>query len=296
MRVPIEINACQLLLLAVEDVKMNPQMKPQELRNRGLLAAGLLLTLAGCAGTPVLEPTDPRPFNFKRDSLAYANETVWEYRTDPATGRISTQVKAQEPEFTKRCFTLSHMTRQFFQHARFDPTRPKADALSYREAIDAVVARSADDTRTHGKVVIPGYANLRRFSRDHERLLKAASGGPWSSYLQLSNWRMIFPFSRDHQAQTAQQLLEMLKRKRLPLVHLIRFDPFPLTEIDHFVLLISAVETAQQIVFRIYEPNDARRPGRLFFDRATRSFVFPRNGYFVGGPIDVYEVNRSEYY
>lgn len=261
-----------------------------------IVLVGLLLAVTGCVSVPTYTAPKPRAFDFKRDTLAYANEMVWEYRTDPVTGQITTHVKTQKPEFTQRCFTVSRMARQFFQYAQFDPALPKADGDRYREIIDAVVSRSPGEAREQGKVVIPGYANLRRFSRDHAALLKAFSGGPLSSYFQFSNWRMIFPFSRDHQARTAQQFLDAVKLNRLPLAHLIRFDTFPVTEIDHFIMIVSAVETATEIRFRVFEPNEPARPSALIFDRATRSFIFPRNRYFAGGAIDVYEVNRDEYF
>ncbi len=261
-----------------------------------ILSLCLLFAVSGCASLPPHAPANPRAFDFERDSLGYSNELAWEYKNDPVTGQITTFKRDQRPEFTQRCFTVSRTARQFFQYAQFDPAQPKADEAAYVSAISAVMSREPDDARDSGRVVIPGYADLRSFSREHEALFKAASGGPLSSYFQFSNWRMIFPFSRNHQQETAQKLLAAVKVNRLPLVHLIRWATFPVTEVDHFVMITAAVETEQGIQFSVFEPNDTNRPSQLIFDRATRTFTFPRNNYFAGGTLNVYEVNDDEHF
>ena len=250
--------------------------------------------MAGCAGAPVLRPVSTRVFDFSQDTFAYANELEWEYRFDPVTGQATIRQNEPKPEFVHRCFAVSRMARQFFQYAQFDPASPKVDDDTYRKAIDAVVSRSPDRGRRNGKVSIPGYANLRGFSRARESLLKDASGSSIRSYFQFSNWRMVFPFSRNHQEATARQLLAEVDMNRLPIVHLIRFAPFPITDIDHVIVIFSAAQTAREIRFGVYDPNNSARPGLLSFDRASRTFIFPKTNYFADGPIDVYEIYGDE--
>lgn len=262
-------------------------------RCRRLLAPALLLAaLQGCAGVRVLEPPprDARHFEFKRDTFTYANGLSWEYIIDPASGQITTQRNEPPPEFSHRCFAVSRMARQFFQYAAFDPAAPKLDDAGYRRLIEQVVALDPDEARRSGKVLIPGYADLRSFSAGREALLKDATGGYLYSLFTFSNWRMVFPFSRQHQEDTARRLLAEVQLNRLPIVHLIHFDPFPVTEIDHVVLIYAAHETAQQIEFEVYDPNYYERPGSLVFERKARTFVFPATKYYNDGPLDVYEI------
>jgi hypothetical protein len=81
---------------------------------------------------------------------------------------------------------------------------------------------------------------------------------------------------------------------RLPIVHLIHFAPFPVTEIDHVVVLLAAHETAGEIRFEVYDPNYFERPGNLVYERKSRTFLFPATKYYNDGPLDVYEIFGSE--
>jgi len=260
-----------------------------------LAASYLILAgVSGCAGNRILEPANTRHFDFSQDTFAYANELAWEYQVDPASGKITTRQNAAKPEFSHRCFAVSRMARQFFQYAQFDPAATKLDDDAYRKAIATVVSRTPGEAGGAGKVVIPGYANLRDFSRAREALLKEATGDYLYSLFQFSNWRMIFPFSRDHQEATAQQLLGELQLGYLPIVHLIHFAPFPDTQIDHVVLIFGEETTAREIRFQIYDPNYFERPGVLIFERASRTFILPSTKYFNDGPLDVYEIFHDE--
>ena len=266
-------------------------MNRQRLQYRYFWVFSLLLSaISGCAGTPVLRHADNRAFNFSQDTFSYVNELDWEYRTDPVTGRLISTQNEPTPDFSRRCFAVSRMARQFFQYARFDPASPKVDDATYRKAIAAVVSRSPDQARHSGMVIIPGYANLRSFSQAKESLLKDASGGVLQSYFQFSNWRMIFPFSRNHQQTTAETLLDEAKANRLPIVHLVLFSPFPITALNHVVVIISADETAREISFYVYDPNNSEKPVLMTFDRTSRTFIYPTTKYFADGPIDVYEI------
>jgi hypothetical protein len=264
-------------------------------RRRRLLVPALLLTaLQGCAEVRVLEPPQGRHFEFRHDSFAYSNGLSWEYIIDPASGQMTTRRNEPAPDFTHRCFAVSRMARQFFQYARFDPAARKLDDAGYRRLIEQVVSLEPDEARRAGKVLIPGYADLRSFSADKAPLLKEATGGYLYSLFTFSNWRMVFPFSRGHQEDTARRLLAEVQLQRLPIVHLIHFAPFPITEIDHVVLLFAAQETPDEIRFEVYDPNYHERPGSLVYERKSRTFVFPATKYYDDGPLDVYEIFGSE--
>ena len=250
---------------------------------------GLALVLSGCASSrPAAAPA--LHFNFAQDTIAYPNELVWEYRFDEH-GRWVHNRRAPNPGYTHHCFVVARAAKQFFEHARFDPTQPVADADTYRRLIRKVVSISPrKDLPAGAKIVIPGFANLREFSRAQEKLLKAGCGGAWRSYFQHGHWRMIWPFSRRHQKKMAEELVNDLKQNRPPVVHLVRF---PSLAINHAMLLFDFTENEKEIGFAAYDPNSPDHPAELTYDRTTRAFSLPTNFYFPGGRVDVYEIYRD---
>ena len=243
----------------------------------------------------ISQATRPGPrFQFERDTFAFANQLVWEYRPDPATGKLTTCRNDPPPTYAHRCFVMVRSARQFFYHARFEPARAAADELAYRRLIREVVSRSprrpsADPDR----LVIPGYDSLRSFSRAQAPLLKAECGGAWQSYFLRSHWRMILPMPRGHQERMARHLVKVFPQRIAPIVHLVRF---PQLTINHGIVLSDFTETATEIRFAAYDPNVQERPSELIYDRAARTFLFPRNHYWNGGRVDVVEVYRGWLY
>lgn len=98
---------------------------------------------------------------------------------------------------------------------------------------------------------------------------------------------MIFPLSRREQAKTAQLLLQRVRQHDPVVLHLFRF---PQLSINHAVLVFAAEETARELHFAIYDPNQPEKPAQLAFDRASKTFLLPPNEYFPGGRVDAYEV------
>lgn len=242
-----------------------------------VLAAGCAHRAAAPAGTP---------FRLPADGFAFANQTVWEYRIEP--GRFRWSRRVPRPAFALRCGNMARAARQFHVHARFDPALPPADAAAYDALVRQVVARSPrrqDPSRD--PVVIPGFADLRSFSRAHEALLKNALGGAWRSYVQRGNWRMIFPFTAGHQRRTAAHLRAAVAAGRAPIVHVLRY---PRITLNHFVVVFAARETPAAIYFEAYDPNDADAPILITWERRARTFVYARTPYFPGGPVRAYEI------
>jgi hypothetical protein len=253
----------------------------------------LLLALCGCAELRFGSVSYARPFRFDEDTFIFANELVWAYSTEP-DGTWAAEARKPEPDYSHQCFVLARSARQFFQHARFDPTQPEPDEDRLRALIRRVAATSprlrvADDER----VVIPGFASLRSFSRAHAPLLQQELGGWVWSYVQRGNWRLVLPFTRRHQADTARRLVEGLERNLPPIVHLVRF---PHITINHAVLVFGYTETEREISFSVYDPNAPEHAVPLSYDKSTRTFELPRNGYFRGGRVDVYEIYHRPWY
>jgi hypothetical protein len=73
-------------------------------------------------------------------------------------------------------------------------------------------------------------------------------------------------------------------------VHLVRF---PQLTINHAVLLFGVRETPDELEFSAYDPFEPNQPVPLLFNKITRTFQFPRNPYYIGGEVNVYEIYRS---
>ena len=246
-----------------------------------------LLLGSGCA-TPQASREAGRPFEFARDTFAYPNETRWLYGVDPATGKQTAVSKASVPDYTLHCFVMARAAKQFFLHARFAPELPAPEDAALRRLVRRVVSRSARNGSSEAsKVVIPGYASLHEFSAAHAAILKEECGGAWQSYFQRGHWRMVFPFSRDHQARMARQLQDRVEAGLPTVVHVVRF---PQLTINHALLMYAAKASASQIEFAVYDPNLHECATKLVFDRATRTFDLPQSHSFAGGRVDVYEI------
>jgi hypothetical protein len=135
--------------------------------------------------------------------------------------------------------------------------------------------------------VFPGFYNLREFSQRWDSLLQAEAGGAWRSYVQRGHWRMIFPFSRRGQEREAKRLVEAVHRGEAVVTHVFTF---PALTLNHALVLTTATETSDRITFDSYDPNGPDQSVPLVFERNRRQFTLPPLLYFIGGPINAYEV------
>jgi hypothetical protein len=260
---------------------------------RAFIAISFAVLLCGCAARQPRGTTDRlRPFQFSHDTFAYPNQLVWEYRIDPASGKIATARRQPPSNYTHRCFAMARSARQFFVAADFDPTLPKIDDAGYRRLIRKVVATNPR-APSSGRITIPGYATLHNFSSIKEPILKEECGSRWKSYFQRGHWRMVFPFSRPHQDSQCQRLVESLQNGRPPIVHLVRF---PQLTINHALLLFDFSKTPDGVEFQAYDPNQTQSAVTLSFDEQSRTFKLPASNYFAGGRVDVYEIFSSSLY
>lgn len=239
-------------------------------------------------------PVPLRPFEFARDTVAFANELRWEYQMDPRTGGMRFRPRVPPPAYSHRCFVLVRAVRLFHYHAVFEGGRPLAGPVEYERRVRAVLRRDPRRPSTGARVVeVPGFAGLRDFSVAFELLLKALAGGAWRSYVLRSHWRMVFPISRRHQELTAQRLVAALARGDAPVLHLVRF---PQLTINHGVLVFGRVAVADGFAFDVYDPNQPRGAVRLHYDAAARTFALPPTPYWAGGHVDVIEIFRGWLY
>ena len=256
-----------------------------------VLLLAVICCVSGCASTKVYRA--PRKFEFSKDTFAYANQLVWEYGND-AQGHWTTRRREPPPDYSLHCFVVARSALQFFENARFDPQQPRADEAGYRRLVQLVVTTNPRKPRSPEQaIVIPGYPDLRSFSKEHETLLKQECGGAWQCYFQRGNWRMIFPFTRHEQRSMAQRIVARLNEDNPVLVHLVRF---PQLSINHTVLIYGVKQQGTSLEFEVYDPNASNSPATLNFDCSTNTFVAPPVAYFRGGRVDVYEIcHRWDY-
>jgi hypothetical protein len=230
---------------------------------------------------------------FEKDTFAFANALEKEHHYDADGNWVGAKVEPR-PDYTLHCFVVSRSVLQFFEHASFAPDLPNADEATYRKLIRKVVETDPRSVLPDAeKIVIPGYADLRSFSRNNEQLLKGECGGAWQSYLQRGHWRMIFPFSRIQERRIAGRLLQDLEHNQPAVVHLVRF---PQLSINHAVLIFGARKTDHGIEFKTYDPNKPEAPITINYQPRQRSFMMASNDYFQGGRIDLYEVYHGIIY
>jgi hypothetical protein len=230
----------------------------------GAIAVGL--AVGGCVSAPLAPTTsgldDRRTvpgFSFARDTFAFPNE-----------------VRAHHPDqeedlYAHYCFVLARSLRQFFRFARFDAAAPSLDRQGYVERVRQVVARppwraalSAAD-----RVVIPGYASLREFSRAEESAVKEGLGGPFWTWVHWTNWRATFPLSRAHQAHVLEEIRADLAAGRL--VQLLVTN-WPKPELNHTVVAFEWRGTAHGVELTTWDPNDPDGLGLITFDTARGHF------------------------
>lgn len=244
--------------------------------------------------TPVSDSDPARRFLFERDTFAFANELVWEYRFNPGGGPAIVSRKIPPAVYSHRCFVLVRSARQFLYHASFIPSEPPVSESEYRRRIRGVISSNPRVPAQPGRrIPFPAYHGLRDFSRRHEDLLKSCCGGAWQSYVLRSHWRMVFPISRNHQRQTAARLVARIQSGASPIVHLVRF---PQLSINHGVILYSVSGDADVLEFAAYDPNVPERPSSLVYDARAASFSMPPNAYWRGGSLDVIEIYRGWLY
>jgi hypothetical protein len=250
-------------------------------------------TEARGAATPATPAAAPR-FVFERDTFAFPNELVCAYRFDPATGKATMRRRDPPPTYALHCFVLARSARQFYYHARFDPTASAVDDAAYFQLVRQVVARNPrQPCAPNRQIVFPGYDCLRGFSQAREQVLKGACGGAWQSYFLRSHWRMILPIFRWQEAWVAPRLAKAVREGRVPIAHLVRF---PQLTINHGILLYDVAEVATGLRFAAYDPNIPERSSVLDYDATQRTFFFAANDYWAGGRVDVFQIYHNWLY
>jgi hypothetical protein len=232
----------------------------------GLLVGALLLP-ACAGGSPAPGALDPghRPgaepgrFALERDAFAFPN-----------------LVRALNPdrpvEFANYCIIMVRAAGQFFRFARFAPDLPPVSDAEYERLTRAVLDLTAwaPPRPAERRIVVPGYPDLRAFSRDREPAIKRAFGTQWSSMVHFRNWRVMLAQSRGHQSRLARDLVEEIDGGR-PAPLMITTFPEP-DYLNHAVLVYGYHRSGSALEFRAYDPNDPGSALGVHFDPASGAF------------------------
>lgn len=243
-----------------------------------------LLLLAGCKTTL---SSNPRPFHFGQDSMAFQNDLVWDYHYD-AKGKWISERHQPKSDYTLHCFVVARSVKQFFENAQFDPGQQRADDETYSRLVHQVV--KSPPVGAPEKIIIPGYSNLFTFSRDYEKLIKKEAGGAYQSYFQRGHWRMMLPFTRNQEKKMAEQLVADLEKNHPPLVHVVTF---PHLKINHALILVGVQKSESGFIFSVYDPNNSQALQKLSFDSSKKRFEYQTTPYFQGGVVHIYEIYHS---
>lgn len=245
----------------------------------------LALALA-CASAKAATPS----FLFDRDTFAFANMTVFEYKNGIAHLRRGDDAK--QARYTRRCFVLSRSAIQFHRFARFDPHARPVDDAELTRRIRQVTRRAVwkPPLPENERIVIPGYVNLRELSKARGRILQDNVGHGWPTYWRPGNYRMIVEQGRGYQAETHRNLEATLARGDLFAAYLTTL-PLHLS-INHAVLVYAKEPSNSPDVDRylVYDSNHPEGPRELTWSDRDHLFSFQKDWDFVGGNVRAYQI------
>ena len=229
-------------------------------------------------------------FRFDRDTVGFANATVFEYREGHPYLR---QRKKGEPKrYTRRCFVLCRTTMQFQKFARFDPHAAPLDDNALAARIRNVSRRAAwgKPLPADQRILFPGYADLRAMSEARREVVRANIGLGWPTYFRLGNARMLFQHTPDFHKEADANLNAVLARGELFVGFL---TTYPRISINHAVVVYKRKPASQNggiDRYLVYDPNHPESPRELTWSSRDGAFAYQKDWDFIGGFVRVYQI------
>lgn len=242
-------------------------------------ALPFVLLMSGCASLQAPPQNTGPKFTFPRDTFAFANETVLNYRD----GAQVADDRNTPPKYSRCCFVMAAAAAQFWKSARFEPAAPPVSRAELARRIHRVVRRGtwAPILPAEQRIVFPGYKDLWDFSTQEPALLQKHMGAGWKTYLHPHKYAMQCVPAGRHQERIRQAFDDYLAAGHVMVVWLYNF---PGVNINHAVVVFAREDTDTYLV---YDPNYTDRPRRLDYDSANRQFSFEPTFYFPGGDVKV---------
>jgi hypothetical protein len=239
----------------------------------------------------LISSASARPFDLRRDTFAFSNDTVFAYGVDEA-GKLHISRRDKPAQFTHRCFVLARGVLQFQQFVRFEPGQPKLSRDEYERRLRKLFRIPVWSRGPREKIVIPGFADLHNFSLAYEGLLKETLGNWFPTYIRVGNYRMAMGHPRSGQAATARWLDESVAQGRLRAIYLSRFP-----KMNHVVIVYASEKRPNgDTRYTVYDPNYPNEPSWVDYKPAERSFEFQKRWYFPGGRVNVMRVYLSPFH
>ena len=229
-------------------------------------------------------------FRFERDTVSFANATVFEYREGHPY--LRQREKGEPKRYTRRCFVLCRTTMQFQKFARFDPHAAPLDDNALAARIRNVTRRAAwgKPLPADQRVVFPGYADLRAMSEARREVVRANIGLGWPTYFRLGNARMLFQHDSNYHKETHANLNAALARGELFTGFLTTYPSF---SINHAVLAYKRKPASQNggiDRYLVYDPNHPESPRELTWSSRDHAFAYQKDWDFIGGFVRVYQI------
>jgi len=231
-------------------------------------------------GVALARPHPGPALTFGADTFAFRNDSRIHHRGKPDL-------------YANYCFVMARAIIQFHRFARFAPAAPKLPAESYTERVKEVTAFTPwhDSIPPESRIVIPGYASLYELSADQEVAVKAGLPDRFWTLVHWTNWRVVFPFTGEHQERVASETLSELHAGRL--VQWLVTN-FPTWELNHTVVAYDyRIGENGSVEFLVYDPNDPYVPGVISFDRSERRFEATHLFDTTEGPIRAFRMYYS---
>jgi hypothetical protein len=232
-----------------------------------------------------------RPFDLRRDTLAFANETALQYGVDER-GELHISLRDTPPRYAHRCFIMSRAVLQFWQFAQFAPEQPRVSREEYARLIRRISDIPVWSRGPKRKIVVPGFHDLHEFSTVLPCVLQENLGAWLPSYLRLGNWRMVMGHLRAGQAAAARWLEASLDKGQTRAIYIARFP-----HLNHCMVAFRLERKADgNSRFWLYDPNYPGKAAWLDYNSAERSFAFEPRIYFPGGRVNVMRVYLSPFH
>jgi hypothetical protein len=252
----------------------------------------ITLTVAAVVNSLAEQPGSAEGFDYYRDTLAFANTTVFAYEKGRIVSHHNPFERKKPDRYTRRCFVMTRTVEQFYKFARFDSNSPRLDESELHKRIRAVTRKPPwhDPLALGDRIVIPGYRNLREMSQAHTRLMQRNIGLGWVAYLRPGNFRMFYLHNRNYQTKTHEELEQTLARGEFFIAYL---SDYPILHINHSVLVYKhdGARTADGVDhYLVYDPNHSDAPRHLKWLPEKREFSYEKDQEFVGGFTRVFQV------
>src|SRR5215217_1711447 len=229
-------------------------------------------------------------FRFARDTFAFANQTVFEYRDGHASLRKASATRRDA--YNRHCFVMSRSAVQFKKFARFEPRSNPLNDVSLAARIRAVTRQEVwrEPSPENQRIVFPGYKDLKEMSKARRELVQLNIGHGWPSYFRISNARMMFQDGSGYQKKAHARLNAALARGQVFVAFL---TTYPRLSINHSILIYKRKSFSSNPGverYSVYDPNHPESPRELTWSPHTRSFSYEKDWDFVGGFVRVYQV------